>query len=411
MYGAYGLTGPNKFIPRPHIYLTIKRGENESDAHRALQYKFKCDTREYFELLEEPKRKPKIRYLGQCLCKACNKSIRPTPGGCVLGCINSRCEVRYSLRGRGDSDSPEVQGNGTLTLFCFLGGYHYALTCSHVGLANGETCFKAAFSKIEDIQAIRDSLPDYEEAAREKEYWFADANVSHDNEPISFGNDGRSYTLLGDFHNCKFNEECDMMSLIVSNETSIDCKIADATRPDWDQIWDEIYQRVFESTGEHPVKVEKTGCISSLTYGRIIPCDLSYKDETELFKDAIVVKGYGGRPFLEDGDSGSLVLFHDSDDRKQIFAYAVCEVENVCLPEQTTNSMDDTNNDDVDALRGAVGVIDDETESLTDYSEVIFKEEEPENGPYYICLRLDTALESLGLSDKACIANCTGERA
>ena len=412
LYGAYGLTGPNKMIPRPHIYITVKRGKkHESDVHRDLQYKFKCDTRDYFEILQEPKRKPKVRYLGQCLCKSCNKSIRPVPGGCVLGCINSRSEIRYSLRERENAEIgnlPEVQGNGTLTLFCFNGGHHYALTCSHVGLANGQTCFKSAFNKIEDIQAIRNSLPDYEEVAREKEYWFTEADVSNNNEPTWYGDDGGSYTLLGDFYSCSFNDECDIMSLIVSDQTNVDCKIADATPPDWNRIWGEFYERVFEGTGQDPVRVEKTGCASSLTYGRIIPCDFSYRGESEIFKDAIVVKGYCGRPFLEDGDSGSLVLFHDNNEQKQIFAYAVCEVDDLHLPEQPASSVNDTNNetDNVDASGGAVSDIGDETENLINDSEILFEEEGSEYGPYYICLRLDTALESLGLSDTACVNDC-----
>ena len=301
-----------------------------------------------------------------------------------------------------------MQGNGTLTLFCFNGGHHYALTCSHVGLANGQPCFKAAFNKIEDIQAIRNSLLDYIEVAREKEYWFTEADISNNNKPTWYGDDGRSYTLLGDFHSCSFNDECDIMSLIVSDQTNVDCKIADATPPDWNRIWGELYNRVYESPDQDPVKVEKTGCASSLTYGRVISCDFSYREESQIFKDAIVVKGlHCDRPFLENGDSGSLVLFHDNNEQKQIFAYAVCEVDDVHLPEQPASFVNDTNNetDNVGASGGAMSDIGDETENSDDLG-IIFEDEGAENGPYYICLRLDTALKSLGLSDAACINAC-----
>ncbi|CAB4034404.1 Hypothetical predicted protein, partial [Paramuricea clavata] len=34
------------------------------------------------------------------------------------------------------------------------------------------------------------------------------------------------------------------------------------------------------------------------------------------------------------GDSGSLVFFHDKNNQKQVFAYGVCEVDELLLPEQ-----------------------------------------------------------------------------
>jgi hypothetical protein len=109
----------------------------------------------------------------------------------------------------------------------------------------------------------------------------------------------------------------------------IDCKIADATSPDWDSIWDELYE-----SDSNPVEVEKTGFSSALTRSYIVPCDFSYSQEQEpLFQDAFVVKGCDG-PFLEGGDSGSLVFFHDKNNQKQVFAYGVCEVDELLLPEQ-----------------------------------------------------------------------------
>jgi hypothetical protein len=37
---------------------------------------------------------------------------------------------------------------------------------------------------------------------------------------------------------------------------------------------------------------------------------------------------------LEGGGSGSLVFFHDKNNQKQVFAYVVCEVDELLLPEQ-----------------------------------------------------------------------------
>jgi hypothetical protein len=89
--GAYGLVGRNKKIARPHLYLTIKRGVKRSFVRRELEEKFKCDdANEHFELLREPERKPKIKYLGLLLSKLRCKSYSasPAPGGDVLDCSN-----------------------------------------------------------------------------------------------------------------------------------------------------------------------------------------------------------------------------------------------------------------------------------------------------------------------------------
>ncbi|CAB4034487.1 Hypothetical predicted protein, partial [Paramuricea clavata] len=135
--GAYVLVGRNKKIPRPHLYLTVKRGVKRSFVRRELEEKFKCDdAKEHFELLREPERKPKIKYLGLLLSKLRCKSssVSPTPGGGVLACSNPSYTNQNPLRVPEENekvDVPQVQGTGTLTLFCALNGQHYALTCFH----------------------------------------------------------------------------------------------------------------------------------------------------------------------------------------------------------------------------------------------------------------------------------------
>jgi hypothetical protein len=80
------------------------------------------------------------------------------------------------------------------------------------------------------------------------------------------------------------------LSLKVLDGVKIDCKITDATSPDWDSIWDELYE-----SDSNPVEVEKTGFSSTLTRGYIVPCDFSYSQEQEpLFQDAFAVKGCSG---------------------------------------------------------------------------------------------------------------------
>ena len=214
-------------------------------------------------------------------------------------------------------------------MFCALNGQHYALTCFHVGCATDENRLNAAFNKVEYVQMMRNALPAYESYAKKQQYYFTEGNTENDNGLILFGDDGTDYTRLGGFDKYHFDNECDILSLKVSDGVKIDCKIVDATSPDWDSIWDELYDG-----DSNLVEVEKTGFSSALTRGHIVPCDFSYSQEQEpLFQDAFAVKGCSG-PFLEGGDSGSLVFFHDKNNQKQVFAYGVCEVDELFLPGQ-----------------------------------------------------------------------------
>jgi hypothetical protein len=396
--GAYGLTASTKKVARPHIYLTVKKGMKKSDVRSDLEDKFKCNAKLYFELLPECKQKPKIKYLGKSASKLRSKfkkspSSRPTPGGGILACIRNSSEPLRMAEETERHDLPVVQGAGTLTMFCAGDNEHYALTCFHVGCATGETQLNATLNKKEDIQAIRSSLQNYVQHAREQEYHFVERDAEKtNNEPIVYGDDGRNYTPLGDFHEHQFDSTCDIMFLKVPRNTKIDCKIKNVTPPNWDNIGKELYERVYDC---NTVTVEKTGFSSGLTHGRIIPCDFSINLEGEsLFQDAYIVKGYSG-PFLEGGDSGSPVFFHDNNDQKQVFAYGVCEIDEI--PEIKWLVSDDTDSSSETILDGYD-------------SEVEFQEESVTTGPYHICLRLDTALEKQGLLEATCLNKCSLRR-
>jgi hypothetical protein len=226
--GTYGLIGRNKKIPRPHLYLTVKRGVKRSFVRRELEEKFKCDdAKEHFELLREPERKPKIKYLGllsnKLRCKS--SSVSPTPGGGVLACSNPSYTNQNPLRVPEEKekvDVPQVQGTGTLTMFCALIGQHYALTCFHVGCATDENRLNAAFNKVEDVQKMRNSRPAYESYAKKQQYYFTQGNTENDNEPILFGDSGTDCTRLGGFDNYHFDNECDILSLKVLDGVKID---------------------------------------------------------------------------------------------------------------------------------------------------------------------------------------------
>ena len=430
------MTGPNKKIPHLHLFLTVIRGTKKSDVRRELEETFKCDAKEYFELLQEPKRKPTVKYLADRndetpVSSSSPPSTLPTPGGGVLACVDKKYTVPNLLRVPEENergDTSEVLATGTLTMFSVKDGQHYALTCLHVGSANDEDNLPSPLK--ESVQKSSSQL-----SAMIKTYLFAENKEENNNAAISFGDDERNYVPLGDFHKCHSDSECDILSLKIPEDTKLDCKVVDVASPNWTSTWDELLE--CESLPTQPLNVEKTGFASALTFGHIVSCHASYKD---LFKNAVAVKGCGG-PFLENGDSGALVLFHGKNE-KHVFAYGVCEVDELCLPEQQGPRSSDDSDSDGSSIWSAddsscgskddtleydkcaeqkVGDAEsecrdknehakDENDKADDASdvEIVFQEESEQNatGPYYICLRLDTALEKLGLHGAACVNNC-----
>ncbi|CAB4044737.1 Hypothetical predicted protein, partial [Paramuricea clavata] len=71
--GAYGLKGPNDKIPRPHVYVTVKRGKKKSDVLKEFKEVFECDPNKVLRTFCEPKRKLKFKY-----------SPKPTSGGGIV---------------------------------------------------------------------------------------------------------------------------------------------------------------------------------------------------------------------------------------------------------------------------------------------------------------------------------------
>jgi hypothetical protein len=391
--GAYGQTGPNNEIDRPHIFLTVEKGVNKDNVLCDLKKEFNCDNpREYFELLQEPDRKPKIKFMGrhqngsvesgsdesrsdesgsdESGSVESGSSTQPVaPGGGVFSGTSRFDSVRNLMRvpEEGEKVKPEIHGTGTLTMFCYKDGQHYALTCFHVGCANDENSLNDTINKKDDIQNIRRSFTNYVEYAKQQDYYFQKSPVENDNE--LFGDDGSNYECLGHFGDGHLNDQCDIMSLRIADGVEIDCKVADVTHPDWQEVWDELSYRVVENPGQNPLKVKKIGFKTGETQGEIVKHDFSYCNGSEdvSFYDATVVKGCSG-PFLEGGDSGSLVFFHDKNEKKQVFAYCVFQMDELHLPQQ----------------HGAM----------------------KSTGPYCICFNLYTALENLDLEDAACFSVC-----
>ena len=409
------MTGPTCKISHLHLFLTVKRGTKKSDVRRGLQEKFECDAKEYFELLQEPKKKPKVKYLADSNDRSSASSSVPSvfPGGGVLACEIDNTPNPMNV----EKGKKGFRATGTLTMFCFKGEHHYALTCCHVGSANDGD------SLLDPEQRFpRDNNRDHESSAENKIYRFKETDENN-NEAMSC--DESDDEFLGDFHMCRWDSECDILSLKIPKETKVSCKITDAISPDWNSLWDEILENT-ESISATPLNVEKIGFKSAVTYGHIAKWNISYKG---LFKNAIAVKARDPRPFLEDGDSGALVFFRDRNNMKKVFAYGVYEVGGLNLlrgngidgnsvsrnVEDSPSTSSEKSEDDED-LGADLEKSDDESEyeddEDTDWDEsdddgvVFIRDTSPEPEPCFICFRLDTALKKLNLKEAACVNAC-----
>ena len=447
MPGTYGITGPNKKIPRRHVFLIVKRGKKKSEIMKEIRRHFKCDPKKYFELRRECKRKPTFRYMSG-----------PTSGGSIV--VVNRSSGPNPLRSANDGDDEESdtsKASGTLTMFCCQNGKHYALTCFHVVCVTDELPFGQAFNHVQ--QDIRKWFNTYENYAKKQEYHYREKNMEHADEisksPVACSaND----TPLGRFSQYCFDSESDMMSIQVHEDIQVDCTVEDIENPDWDKIWEELFQRVCCSTGDRVI-VQKVGSLpSDDNIGYIAGLNVSYALNGDfLFEDAIVIEGMAGS-FMKDGDCGALVYFLDSNQVKQAFAYVIGEIDypdssqgmtmnNDSSAGESSSNETDVGSEEVkfyskEPMSTEEKVCDDSSASVSGRSEeggveVVFSPEKPINsdndessddessddessddksiffsagGPFCICLRLDIALEKLGLLDKGCFKKCGSTR-
>ena len=349
-------------------------------------------------------------------------AVLPSPGSGVLACVDKKYTVRNPLRVCDDvtGDIPEVLAAGTLTMFCFMDGQHYALTSHSVGCGDRYN--------LQTTTSLNDSFSPLSYMTRT--YFFKQNNCNVENEDISLGYNAECWVPLGKCHKYYSDNECKILLLKIFDQTNVNCAVLGLESPNWDNIWNELYMNMYASS---PVRVEKVGFGSGLTHGYIVSLNASYEN---LFHNAIVVKGCGG-PFLQEGDSGALVYFFDKTGRKQVFAYAVGEVDERCIPElHKPRSSDDNYNSDSDT--GSICSAEDSSCDSTNDTlecegqnksedgnecgdknkykkddvdsesdvEIVFEEENRGTGPYYICLRLDIALKKLGINEAGCLRDC-----
>ena len=333
LHGAYGITGPNKKIRHLHFYVTVEGGKPHSEVYQEIKEEFlkvgvDLEPKEYFELLQKAEKEQNFQFL-------------VTPG--FVGGI---------MVGRRDGPF------GTLTMFCYQDKRHYALTCFHLGCLTHPP-FQAGISWPQWLQ-IRDEQDYFKQHVKGQQYYYNEREIGN----LGGINNRENCPLLGSVHNTSIDGESDIMSIEVPNDVKIHCELAEIERPNWLKIWRELPNRV-TADPKHQVQVEKDGYASRRTHGHIHPYGLFNQGPLE--NAVVIVKNDANDPpFLEPGDSGALVWFHDENGRKQAFAYGI-------------------------------GKADEINEAFPD-----------EGGPYYICFKLNTGLKKLGLSNAGCFRKCGG---
>ena len=430
---------------------------------------FKCDPLKYFELYRESE--TKFKYLST-----------PTSGGSIVAVSKDDVLCHTRLLDKDVDEELSNRVSGTLTMFCFHEGNHYALTCFHVGCYTDEASFRIAFNQ-EQLLDIQTNMEGCEMHAREyQEYYYKEKEI--DSADVNDNPETRAgCSRLGEFSNHCFNSESDIMSIQVPKDLEIHCNLAGIDFPDWEGMRKELYRRIVRIYDiSDSVKVYPWDSENKPT-GRIVRFSHSHKCKGKLlFQDAFAIKG-NSDSFLRDGDSGTLICFLDENNRKQAFAYGVCEVDELDHNEMSSDedrdneserstpcedSSDDSdygqNNanikvtssegcgaaatecksldgdeSDADEKRTSArtsgegcsatatecgklaedkSVSDDERTRANTSDEwknenkhhsdedsfVFFKE----SGPFAICLKLNTALENLELSNAGCFGECRG---
>ena len=328
-----------------------------------LRDSFDCEPNEYFELRPEPKTPVKFRYLR-----------KPASGGC----IRAVGKDQNPLRVPNDIVNETSGSSGTLTMFCFHNNKHYALTCFHVGCKTDRQRYDEVFS-AEELRGIREShdIDWYKEYAKNSyEYLYCPSeSPRHESTPDLADN-----INLGTFSEGSFDTESDIMSIEVFGHVDIDCRIVEIDSPS-SVIWKELHERVNICREKVPVIVKKVRYPSVLANGYIEEMNYSYKtDEGQNCYTSAITIQISSDPSLKPGDSGALVCFFDNSNKQQAFGYVVCEAGNL----DEVGKLDEAGNPD---------------------DEFVFFKEEPLS--LFICLKLNIALEKLGLSiGKGCFEKC-----
>ena len=280
MRGAYGITGPNEIIGHTHFYVTVEKDKEKWEMLEDIRAVFDVEPEEYFELRREPKKPEKFKFL-----------VKPSPGGGIV--LKEKEKEQNPLRVQNDPvDEESSEALGTLTMFYFDDGKHYALTCYHVGIQTDEQQFDHAFNQ-ENLLALRKSVKWSKEFA--PKYSYRENQVDNTDENTNIV----GHINLGRFCHGFFDSDSDIMSIEVDEDVGVDCKLAETDAPNWKELHKRLKRR------RSDVKVNKLGYSSAVTDGYIHDINYTYKYKDELlFKNAVAVKSESNQSFLNSGDSG-----------------------------------------------------------------------------------------------------------
>ncbi|XP_046849824.1 uncharacterized protein LOC124443376 isoform X2 [Xenia sp. Carnegie-2017] len=277
MRGVYGKVGPNKKLPYFHLFITVDyESVDEAVLKDKIDEMFGPNASRYFEFRPKPSTTPKLQLLSKIAVER-----------------NSRRVSR-----------------GTLTMFCYQNGKHYALTCCHV-CYNGDGDDKI----YEMLNQNKNDPNEFKLHLSTNQY-----NYTSPSEPkIS----------LGHFSDYKLETNMDILSIEVNEDFNENCRRNRIHRPSWNDVWRELNRRVHVEN--ETVEVKK---YEKYKIGKI--CDVSYScnepEKKVVYQDAVLVKSE--EHFLKSGESGVLVYFRDEHGRRIPFGYGIARVyhEELCEP-------------------------------------------------------------------------------
>lgn len=291
---SFGITGKNKNFCTAHLIITTEPDTKPS--MEALQERFGDEIKFYVDFVEGKASIMLSFHMNDAL--------------------NSNNEVVTRVQSPPKSGDAiyieEESGYGSLCMFAKYPDSNqlYALTSYHV-LYNG---IEYPDDLERHFHQLKSNCSDEKSETYETCYCYR-SQVNVENA------DGR-IQRLGMFHKGVFNHEHDLGVVKVYDDVKCDHTI---TEIEGDNLKKVLIGQILNcnSDGENFPDVLKNGAKTGLTEGKLFVYDFLYKYKGVLimFKNAFLVKVNGERAFMEEGDSGSLVVWKDESGNKHPFAY------------------------------------------------------------------------------------------
>ncbi|XP_046844986.1 uncharacterized protein LOC124438814 [Xenia sp. Carnegie-2017] len=309
---AYGLLGPNENMPYEHLYVTVDNVERKSKdiLRKEIDDVFGWEASFFIEIKNKPSKAVKFRLLS---------NLRPEDSTLPF---NGDIHIQNNDSFHNDDFHVNSSSHGTLTMFCRNKENYYVLTCAHVARNENDG----------------------------NKYFYQPPNCNKE-KPLALG------TFPCNTIN-KYNSEADIMCIPIGKKEDFQRLGGNEMKSlalNLKETNEELYETAKSKKGVVEVRTSNqiTGYISERNFSFID------KSSKFIFKNAVKIKSRN--PFLQNGDSGSLVYFKDRVNVWRPFAYAVCKIDD-----------DDNGDDDV-------------------YEYDNYEDAEK----YYLCLKLDKALKML----------------